>query len=104
MNKRSGLELTAGVVSLVLSAAALVLFCMSYTTGYYIFGQMESSIIAVLLAGALVAEVVALIVRQKFSTALWPKFFTFAVTALLAGAATLLVGDRVEGIGNCIIT
>ncbi|MDE6590911.1 MAG: hypothetical protein K2K53_11320, partial [Oscillospiraceae bacterium] len=104
MTRKNGLEFITSAVSLVLTIAALVLFCLSYTTGYYIFGQMQSGVTATLIAGALVVEIAALIVRQKFPTALWPKFFTFAVTALLAAAAMLLVGDRVEGIGNCIIT
>ena len=104
MTRKNGLEFITGAVALVLTIAALVLFCLSYTTGYYIFGQMQSGIIATLLAGAIVVEIAALVVRQKFPTALWAKFLTFAVTALLAAAAMLLVGDRVEGIGNCIIT
>ena len=32
--KKNGFELTAGIVTLVLSVAALVLFFLSYTTGY----------------------------------------------------------------------
>lgn len=104
MNKRSGLELTTSVVAPVLSAAALVLFCLSYTTGYYIFGQMESGLIAVLLGVGIAVEIVAIVLRGKQSGSVWPKLLTFAVTGLLAGAATLLIGDRVEGIGNCIIT
>ena len=33
-----------------------------------------------------------------------PLFLTFAITALLVAGAILLIGDRVEGIGNCIVT
>ena len=43
--KRNGFELTASVITAVLSVVALVLFCLSYTTGYYIFGQMQSPVI-----------------------------------------------------------
>lgn len=94
----------SGIAVLVLSLAALVLFGMSYTTGYYIFGQMQSGIIAVLLAAALAIGVAAPVLRVRFSDALWPRFLTFCVTGLLAAAAALLMGDRVEGIGNCVIT
>ena len=37
---------------------------------------------------------------DKMST----RFLTFAITALLVAGAILLIGDRVEGIGNCIVT
>ena len=102
--KKNGFELTAGIVTLVLSVAALVLFFLSYTTGYYIFGQMQSSVIAALLGTGIAVEIAAIILRSKLPGALWPKLLTFAVTALLAAAAMLLVGARVEGIGNCIVT
>ena len=35
---------------------------------------------------------------------MWTRFLTFAITALLVAGAILLIGDRVEGIGNCIVT
>ena len=104
MTKRNGTELITGVITLVLAAAAAVLFCLSYTTGYYIFGQMNSGLIALLLGAGVVVGVAAIVLRGKFADKFWPKLLTFAVTALLAAAAMLLIGDRVEGIGNCIIT
>lgn len=104
MIKRNGLELTTGVVALILTAAAMVLFCLSYTTGYYIYGQMQSILITVLLASALVVGLAAIILRAKLPGALWPKFLVFVTVGVLAAAAGLLLGDRVEGIGNCIIT
>ncbi len=104
MKNRNESELYSGIVTIVLSIAALILFGMSYTTNYYTFGQMESGLIALLLGAALAVEIAALILRAKFADAFWSKFITFAVTGLLAAAAVLLLGDRVEGIGNCIIT
>lgn len=104
MTKRNGLELTTGIVTLILTAISLVLFSLSYMTGYYTFGQMQSPLITVLLGAAIAVEIAALIIRGKVPEALWPKLLTFCVTALLSGAAMFLVGDRVEGIGNCIVT
>ena len=77
MNQRkfSRLEFVMGVLSLLLNIAGTVLFFVSYTTGYYKFGEMNS-----------------------------PMILTFAITALLVAGAILLIGDRVEGIGNCIVT
>ena len=104
MTKRNGLELTTGIALLILAVAGTVLFAMSYTTGYYIFGEMQSTAIAILLGAAIVSEIVALTVRALLPDAVWTKFLTFVVTALLAAAAALILGDRVEGIGNCIVT
>jgi hypothetical protein len=104
MTKRNGLELTTGVITLILGVASLVLFLLSYTTGYYTFGQMQSPIIAALLGTGMAVEIAALIIRRKNPSALWPKLLTFCVTALLSGASMLLIGDRVEGIGYCIVT
>ncbi len=104
MTKRNGFELTAGIVALILAAAAAVLFGLNFTTGYYTYGQMQSTLITGLLAGAIVVEIAALILRAKFPGALWPKFLPFVAIGCLAGAAALLLGDRVEGIGNCIVS
>ena len=104
MKVQNGFERACGISVLVLSAAAAVLFGMSYTTGYYVFGQMQSVTITALLAAGIVVEVLAIAIRSKKPAAFWPKLLTFAVTALLAGASMLILGDRVEGIGNCIVT
>ena len=105
MNKANKtLEFRSGIVTVALSLAALLLFFLSYRTGYYIFGQMQSSIIASLLGAGILVAVAAVILRAKLPNALWVKILTFCVTALLAAAAILLLGDRVEGIGNCILT
>ena len=102
--KRNGFELTAGITSLALTIAAIILFGLSYTTGYYTFGQMQSGVIAAVLAGTLVADIASVILRMKLPDAAWPKFIIFVAIALLSAGAMLLVGDRVEGIGNCIVT
>ncbi|MCI8712925.1 MAG: copper resistance protein NlpE [Ruminococcus sp.] len=104
MTKRNGLEFTTGVAALVLAVAAVVLFAFSYTTGYYTFGQMQSILITILLGAGILAEIVALFVRGKIPEVFWPKLLTFGVTALFAAASMLIIGDRVEGIGNCIVT
>ncbi len=104
MTRKIGMEFVCGAVTLVLAAVALVLFGLSYTTGYYTFGQMQSGIIAALLGGGLVSGIAALVLRRRLPDKLWPKLITFAVTGLFSGAAALILGDRVEGIGNCIVT
>ena len=100
----SSMEITTGIVALILTVVGFALFYMSFTTGYYVFGQMQSNLITILLGAAVVAEIAALIVRAKFPEAFWSKLVSFVVIGCLAAAAALILGDRVEGIGNCIVT
>ncbi len=104
MAKKYTRQTVTGIISIVLTVIGTALFCMSFTTGYYTFGQLNSGVVAVLLAGALVVEIADLYLQKKLPGALWARFLTYGVTAMLAAAAVLLIGDRVEGIGTCIIT
>ena len=97
-------ESFCSVLVLALTILGIVLFALNFSTGYYTFGQMNSGLVLTTALAAAVIECLALFCLKKYETNLWPKLLTFAVTALLAFAALTLVGDRVEGIGNCIIT
>ena len=97
-------ESFCSVLALALTILGIVLFALNFSTGYYTFGQMNSGLVLTTALAAAVIECLALFCLKKYETKLWPKLLTFAVTALLAFAALTLVGDRVEGIGNCIIT
>lgn len=99
-----GTEVYTGILMLVLAAAGLVCFLMSYTTNYYTFGQMNSLLILPMILVAMGVEVLTLYVTKKCREKLWSELLTYIVTALLAASAVLLIGDRVEGIGNCIVT
>lgn len=104
MKKQNEIEVFSGITALILSAAALILFCLSYTTNYYTFGQMNSVITAALLGAAIAVETAALIARSKRPDSLVVKTLTLFVTGFLSAASMLLLGDRVEGIGICIVT
>ncbi len=97
-------EITTGFAVIVLTILALVLFGLGFSTGYYTFGQMNSTLVAICLGGALLIECCALFCLKKFPDAFWPRLLTFLVTAALAFGSMTLLGDRVEGIGNCILT
>lgn len=110
MNQRkfSRLEFVMGVLSLLLNIVGTVLFFVSYTTGYYKFGEMNSPmILSFFLVGIgmeIGMEIFSLLAMVKWGDKMWTRFLTFAITALLVAGAILLIGDRVEGIGNCIVT
>lgn len=97
-------ETVMGIITILCAAAGLALFFFSYTTGYYVFGQMNSIMILMLAAAGILVEIFALLAGRKWGRRFWVLFLTFAVTALLTAGAIMLLGDRVEGIGNCIIT
>ena len=104
IKKGAGVHVTTSVICIALTFLGALLFAFSYTTNYYTYGQMNSVLITVLLALAFAAEIAALILVKKNPDAAWPGLLTLLVTGLLAAAAMYIVGDRVEGIGNCIVT
>ena len=104
LKKGAGVHLTTGAICIALTLLGAFLFSFSYTTNYYIYGQMNSVLITVLLACAVIAEIASVILVKKHPDAVWARLLTLLVTALLAASAMFIVGDRVEGIGNCIIT
>ncbi len=103
-NSKLTREALCSLVVIALTILGIILFVLSFSTGYYTFGQLNSkAVLASAIAAALVA-CVAMLLRKKFDKQWWPKLLSFCVTALLAYAAMILIGDRVEGIGICILT
>ncbi len=103
-SKKAGMNKVNGLITIALTILGAVLFFLSYTTGYYIFGQMNSPLITGLICAAIVAACASIAAMRKYPDKLWAKLITFFVTGFLAAAAILILGDRVEGIGNCIVT
>ena len=77
---------------------------MSFSTGYYTYGQMNATLITLCIGAVMALELLTLVVRRKFPDALVPKLLTYGITALLAYCAMTLLGDRVEAIGTTILT
>lgn len=102
--RKNSFEVFACAVALILTVIGIGAFLMSYTTNYYTFGQMNSTLITICLAGAVALEIVNIILRKKYPDKLWTKYLTYGVTALLAYCAIAIVGDRVEAIGTTIMT
>lgn len=102
--KQQGMEFYMDVLMILFGIAGLILFFMGFTTGYYIFGEMNSIQILVLILGAILMEMLCIFLGERFADKAWTRVLTLIVTALLAAAAIMLIGDRVEGIGNCIVT
>jgi hypothetical protein len=102
--KKLGTETLTGMISIIFSAIGLFMFMLGFSTGYYTFGQNSSWLVFLFIIVAILLEVIAVGVGRKFDNKIWANIITYGVTACLAAAALLIVADRVEGIGNCIVT
>ena len=110
----------------ILTVIGLVLFVLSYTTGYYIFGQMHSVMIMICVFAAIVLQLVGAYAREgrlvKISGKVsndqeigvyakekahgreWPYILVILMIVLLCWAVGMILMDRVEAVGNCIVT
>ncbi|MBQ4426432.1 MAG: hypothetical protein II881_01590 [Oscillospiraceae bacterium] len=102
--KGFGLHLTIAIIAGAFALIGLVLFLLGFSTNYYTFGGMNSVLITVLIVLAMAAIAASAALIHKFPDKIWAKLMPLAAVGLLAAASMLIVGDRVEGIGNCIIT
>ena len=91
-------------VILLLSIIGLTFFLLSYTTGYYAFGQMNSNIILVLISFSLIALGGSIFLNLKYQNEPFISILTIAITVLLVASAILLLGDRIQGIGFTVLT
>lgn len=104
MKKKMTLSRMLFMLTILLAVSGLVFFFMSYTTGYYIYGEADSILCTAVLSLAVLLETAAVVLnfleRQGFLTSI----FSLAVSAALAAGMTVFIGNRVEGIGYTIIT
>lgn len=111
---------------IVLTVAGMALFLLSYTTGYYVFGQMHSVAILACLFAVVVVELTGAYVRERQLVKIssktsnnteigiyaqekrpekeWPYVLVTVMIVLLCWAAGMILMDRVEAVGNCIVT
>ena len=101
---RRGNEWPLSLASLALSAIGVVMFALSFSTGYYVFGEKNSVIVASALTAAIVAGAAGLAARLRWPESFWPQLLAMPAIMLLVFGAVRQMGDRVEGIGNCIVT
>jgi hypothetical protein len=101
---RTPAEFYMGFPILVCSAVGIIFFFLSYRTGYFTFGDKNSGLVELLLMSATGIEILYMILLKKIGDNFWVRMLSFVVPALLTAAAILLLGDRVEAIGNCIVT
>ena len=114
------------IAMVVLTLIGFVLFLLSYTTGYYVFGQMHSVMILICIFAAIVVQLAGAYIREgrlvkisgkvsndqeigvyakeKTSGKEWPYILIMVMIVLLCWAVGMILMDRVEAVGNCIVT
>ena len=71
--KFSKLEFAMEVLALLLNVAGLVFFGVSYTTGYYIFGEMNSLMILSFFLVGMGMELFSLVAMAKWGDNYWQQ-------------------------------
>lgn len=92
------------IAVIVLMVISIVLFTLSYTTGYYTFGQMHSVNITVCLFIAIVTELLSIYGWRSNPCKELPYIFRTLTVALQCWGIGMILMDRVEAIGNCVVT
>ncbi|MBR2843178.1 MAG: hypothetical protein IKF06_07875 [Lachnospiraceae bacterium] len=60
MKKNFTRETVTGAIVIALSVLGIILFALGFSTGYYIYGQMNSTLITLCAIGAIVLECAAI--------------------------------------------
>lgn len=115
-------KIRLNIVMVVMTVLGMVLFLISYTTGYYMFGQMNSIAILLSILAALIIELTGIYVQEQQLARLsrkiffhrkadayvweqeWPYILVTVMIILLCSAVGMLLTDRVEAVGTCIVT
>lgn len=104
MTEKKMRKIKLDIMMMILTVVGLTLFLVSYTTKYYVFGQMHSVAILISLAGALAVEVIGLCARERYPQKEWPHILVVIMIVLLCCGIGLILMDRVEAVGNCVVT
>ena len=104
MVEKKDRKLGLDIAMTILTVIGLVLFCISYMTGYYIFGQTHSIAVLLCIFAAVVTEVFGTYAREKYRDKEWPHILVTVMIVLICWGIGMLLMDRVEAVGNCVVT
>lgn len=105
--KNRGYKFYADAIIALLTVIAVIFFALSYTTGYIgiVYGKENSIVMTVFLALILLISVGSVVVEilgiRKSSAVV--DVAVLLNTALIMVVLVLLIADRVDALGNCII-
>lgn len=89
---------------IILTICGLVLYLLSYTTGYYEFGKMHSIMILLCLMLAILAELFGVYAREGHPDKEWPHILVTVMIFFICWGIGMILMDRVEAIGTCVVT
>ena len=104
MSEKKKRKIKSDIVMSIMIVIGLILYLLSYTTGYYVFGQMHSILILVCLFVSVIAVMAGAFLRESNPGKEWPRIFMTAVIILICWSIGLILMDRVEAVGNCVVT
>ena len=105
--KNRGYKFYADAIIALLTVIAVIFFALRYTTGYIgiVYGKENSIVMTVFLALILLISVGSVVVEilgiRKSSAVV--DVAVLLNTALIMVVLVLLIADRVDALGNCII-
>lgn len=102
--KKGGLALYVSLGIFAVTLVGFILFLLSYTTSYYTFGEMNSTMMLVFFIIALAAEIAVIALSGIMGFRVWMRALFVVIIVMLGLAAMYLLGDRFEGIGYTIVT
>ena len=89
---------------MILTFMGLIMFLLSFTTGYYAFGKMHSVPILICLFAAVLMEGFGVYAREKWPEKEWPHVLMIITIVLLCWGIGMIFMDRIEAVGNTVIT
>ena len=91
-------------ITAICSIVGLILSILSYFTGYYVLGEMNSIWMFIAIGTAILVQIVNFILNIKIKNEWIFTILNAFISILMIISFALLIGDRVEGIGFTIVT
>lgn len=104
MSEKKKRKIKSDIVMSIMIVIGLILYLLSYTTGYYVFGQMHSILILACLLISVIAVITGAFLRESNPGKEWPRILMTAVIILICWSIGMILMDRVEAVGNCVVT
>lgn len=104
MKKKINRVVVFFAITAICSIVGLILSILSYFTGYYVLGEMNSIWMFIAIGTAILVQIVNFILNIKIKNEWIFTILNAFISILMIISFALLIGDRVEGIGFTIVT
>lgn len=104
MKKKINRVVVFFAITAICSIVGLILSILSYFTGYYVLGEMNSIWMFIAIGTAILVQIVNFILNIKIKNEWIFTILNAFISILMIISFALLIGDRVEEIGFTIVT